>query len=312
MADETVVQETTGQQEAASAEAPRSVQDMVDARMAEADSGEKTDEATGDKKPKPKQTTRERISIYADRAKASEERATQAEQSLSEARNEIKAITERYDAEIASIKAALSSGRITQSQADHAADTAKTAAGEALEEFELSEEMKPYQPEIAKLIQAEARKLIAPLLEKEQAREKAEAEKAEEEFRTENLKNYKAMRDEYPDLFESEPGEGGHYELKPEFNAIAAKIVEPFNEKQKDGSIYNPLLSSKDGLEMLFARLNREVDKATKAKLETENENLKVEKARKLTVENPQSRSAAPRTKSILEMTEARMKEAGL
>jgi hypothetical protein len=304
MADETAAAaeqttETTEHQE--TVKQTQTLQSIVDEVKASHDKKAEVPEATEepDKQPvKHKQTANERISDLVKERNAERDKAA--------------AIEGKFDAlsgELATIKAMLESGKITQAKAQEM----KEDVQEKLDDLEIPEELQPYQDVIQKMIDRGVQAKIAPIQAAEAKRQQEAEAKNLSEFRKSVTDNYNAVASEYADMFTGETGKDGMPVWKPEYEAKAEEVLKLFEFPADDkGNIYNPLLASKQGIEMLMRYVSKPIAEAKQAKQEIDRTKEAVEKARRSRVETPTATPTVPaKPKSLLDIVEQTKKELG-
>jgi hypothetical protein len=298
MDNETDVQETEAPESSTTeveASPKPSIDDVVSTRMQEAEEKEPatkpesdTTEKLVEKKP---ETKGERIQrLYREEKERNKELATQ----VTTLQADIKSINDRLEA-----------GTIDTQQAKL---EKQEIVKDAVDNLELSPELEPFRSDLIKLSTQVAESMVAPLLEKERFREQEANQKAQTEFVESLNKDYVELAKSFPALF-NEAKEGKLPDLKPEFDKQALEFIEPFNVPYtgEDGKqvFYNPITTSKIGLEMLFTYLNSRFDKAEKAKAETE----RVERIKRGRVEMPVNTNGVTRERSVEDIVAKRMKQ---
>ena len=211
--------------------------------------------------------------------------------------------------ELADIKQMLSKGEISKEQATAASKDARRTFQDAIDGLELSPDLEPFRDDLIKLSRQVAEGMVAPLIEKERFREQQEREKGQTEFLESLNKDYSELSKEFPELF-NEPDNGDLPEMKPEFDKQALETIAHFNVPYigEDGKqvTFNPITTSKVGLEMLFTFLNSKIQKADSVRAKIEN----VEKIKRSRVESPESRVVSTSgKKSLKTIVEETMKE---
>ena len=293
----TETQETQDASTEVEASPKPSIDDVVSTRMQEADNKADADKPADDStKPieKKVETKGERIQrLYREEKQRNE---TLAEQ-VTTLQDEIKRINERLEA-----------GTINPQQA-------QLQKQEAVQEaVELNPDLVPYEKDLTSLFNRQVEPLkrqIDDLLAERNQRQEAEWNekvKANEQKATDL---YAKQVEANPHLFLPK-NEKGEFELKPELDVIAMEIFNKYNRTitGQDGQpvTYNTLFdleTLEDSLDMLFSRLDREFDKAEKAKVETE----KVTRIKAGRVEMPASRNSVSRKMTIDDIVEKRMKQ---
>lgn len=279
------------------------VDDVVGNRMQEAE--EKATEQSPatesiiEKKP---ETKGERIQrLYREQKERSEKLETQ----VTSLQAEIQRINDRQE-----------TGTINQQQAT------KEKQEAVQEAIELNEDLRPYEKDLTMMFNRQLepfkRQIDALLTERNQRYESEMAEniKATEQ-KADDLYAKQAIANPHLFLPKDDKGE---IKLKPEMDKIAMEIFNKYNrpiigangQPMKD-STGNPVIENtlfnpsniEESLELLFSRLNREFDKAEKAKSETE----KVNRIKSGRVESPVSSNSIARKKTVEDIVEQRMKQ---
>jgi hypothetical protein len=217
----------------------------------------------------------------------------------------------KLNEELEEIKKRLSSGQISKEQAKTASTDARQTFQDAIDSLELSSDLEPFKDELIKISRKVAEGMVAPLLEKERFREQEAIERGQAEFIESLNHDYVELSKDFPALFE-EAKDGQLPELKPEFDKQAIKAIASFNVPYYDGTgkqvFYNPITTSKIGLEILFTYLNSKIIKAENVRSKIEN----VERLKKSRVEYPESRAVSNTgKKSLLNIVEETIKEHG-
>jgi hypothetical protein len=207
-----------------------------------------------------------------------------------------------------------STGQISGKQANAQAKTAEDMFNDAIEGIELSEDLKPYRHDIARVAKEIAKTMLDAELAPIREQFKADSErKMQLEIETEqNTLNgyYTELSKSYVDLFEPEPNEKGLPIMKPEYDRQAMEILKDYSYPiyDRQGEVVgegNKLLESKRGLETLMTLLSRNIEKVKLTQLE----NAEVDRLKKSRVEGPESRRVSSEPKTIEQITRDVMKE---
>ncbi len=269
----------------------------------QAESKEQSD--TEDVKPDYKKSASDRIRQLNKKSSEAESRANAAESlvktEIAELKNKLNEISER-----------LKAGDISQKEAN--SETKK-----ALEDLEISDDIKPYKDDIIKIASKIANMTISPYEKKikEYESERLTARKEKQEMEKaewgETLKSsYLEASKDFPDIFE-EAEEGELPELKPEYDEKARNIAAQFNMPYQDENgntvNYNPMLSSVQGLKMLFAYISGGSASVNKAKEKISKIAEGVADAKKSKVETPYSPKSAQKKETLSDIVNSTMKE---
>jgi len=206
---------------------------------------------------------------------------------------------EERDTRIAELEEAVKTNEAKVTAAEKGKETPKATKEETIDYKELREELEEMEwteKQIDVYIktlqtQEKLKAEIEDLKADKDNRNREEYAKAEKEFVAKTAENYKKVSENYPELFGEADEESGLPQMKSEFEEEALKISELFYVPyaEDDGKVlyFNPLLTSKEGLDMLFSYITRKhrVTKEVKKEIETK------EKLRKKVVETPESRT---------------------
>jgi hypothetical protein len=227
--------------------------------------------------------------------------------------------------EVASIRDSLSSGKMSGKEATKATKDAEDAFKKAIDKMDLPQDLKPFKEDLAKFAFAIAQQVSQPLkdqlsvLQHERDKEYRERmEKGQKEFVDGLTTLYDSKSKEYPGIFmpltEEDKAQGKVLpDMKPEFEKKAEEIYTKFNQWIKDPEtgeevLFNSLLSTDVGLELLFSYLNRDLERARL----TEMEKVEKDRIKRSRVESPSpsrtSSSGVVKPVSILEITEQEIK----
>lgn len=274
-----------------------------------------------------KHTASERVRQAINQKNEAESRAAAAETKMAEAQSVFQGEIQELKNSLREINERLKSGDITRVEADKAKSQAKVDFDEALDDVDISDDIKPYKNDIVKIAQKIAKSMIYPYEQKineyesERVRLQQDRVAQEKEEWTSNLKSsYLDASKEFPDIFEEAKEEGGLPELKPEYDERARKIAAMFNMPYQDENgvtiIYNPLLSSADGLKLIFSYVSGQTGKAEtaiKAKAEISKVLNNVADTKRSKVETPYSPNHSAQKKETLhDIVNNAMKELGM
>ena len=315
MADEATVADTgsstadTGAAATEQQESKQSLSEIVKEATDNVDGKESTesDKKPEAQKPKGKVSASERVQQAVNEKNDAVKRAEDAEGNVAKMSGEM----ETLKGELAEIKQLLSSGQISKEEAKVASTDARKTFQEAIDGLQLSPDLEPFRDDLIKLSRQVAEGMVAPLIEKERFREQEANQKAQTDFLDSLNKDYTELSKDFPALF-NEPKDGELPELKPEFDKQALEAIASFNVPYigEGGKqvFYNPITTSKVGLEMLFTFLNSKIQKADNVRAKIEN----VEKIKRARVEAPESRVVSSTgRKSLSEIVNETIKEHG-
>ncbi len=283
-----------------------SIDDVVSTRMQEAEekvtdntSDVNTTEKLIDKKP---ETKGERIQrLYREEKQRNEALSGQ----VATLQSEIQRINERLEA-----------GTINPQQA------IKEKQEAVQEAIELNEDLKPYEKDLTMLFNRQLepfKRQIEALLSERNQRYEAETSEKIKQVEQKATDLYSKQAELNPHLFLPK-NDKGEIELKPELDKLATEIFNKYNRPMLDSKghpvkddkgnpiIYNTLFDPdnlEESLEMLFSRLNREFDKAERAKADNE----KVVRIKNGRVETPVSRNGVSRKLTVEDIVEKHMKQ---